>query len=485
MKTTTKGPRSCATGARAVAVLALAASAAPGALGFGAVRDAARDAWGAMLAPWEGPGAGPAAEAGAECPVAGQLRIAPVEGVARACAAAPGVAADVELGNARNLTGQADACRECFCGLGVALAPALVHGGCAAPASLQLTMADVDVQAVAVYVGQCRAAGHLGAAEAPKPSVRQCSATLAAAEAPELQALAQSFFVGPLDTWDDAEVDMARLLTDRLDELGRDDLVSLLGVAGEGDINAMDGPQMQDALEAIELVGDFTAQLADPAAGAGDASALCPGVSNVQSCRQFKALRDACPLTCEMASDHCLRHATASSCQSQLIRGQCPKVCQIVEEQEPVGSAAAAVNNAFPAFEAAGNSEECACMEVWQPVCDAATGVMYGNLCQAKCQGVGATVDCSETAPQASFEGCAAGCRNQRSDPVCSVTTGREFRNPCHAKCAGVSAISVCGSLEGRDPGVSFREEEDSGAARAPLLAGTVLLAGALGALLL
>ena len=43
----------------------------------------------------------------------------------------------------------------------------------------------------------------------------------------------------------------------------------------------------------------------------------------------------------------------------------------------------------------------------------------------------------------------------------------------------------MCGSLEGRDPGVSFREAEDSGAARAPLLAGTVLLAGALGALLL
>lgn len=84
---------------------------------------------------------------------------------------------------------------------------------------------------------------------------------------------------------------------------------------------------------------------------------------------------------------------------------------------------------------------DCACPEVWSPVCDA-DGNQYGNRCEARCAGAGPVVPCGDEPPGAG--GAPGDCLCPDVwDPVCDAA-GNQYGNRCEARCLGAGPVAPC-----------------------------------------
>ena len=310
---------------------------------------------------------------------------------------------------------------------------------------------SIDLEGV-----DCDGEGGVYTAASPWTTLGACSAILLEDENPAVARLgALTPEVGTPASG--AVVDPRAILTDQM-EVGRDDLLAMLGVIGgalAGDLNGLSPEQEADVIEAVALTEEFLSAVRG-AKSAPEDSVICRGMARLETCSQFPDLRRACPHTCEWAQAVCEMTTWAVCKESSWVQEACPRTCAAwervqAEHQQRFGDihskargGVAHVDVGFPSFPTADNDPSCACERDHRPVCSR-KGVMYSNVCQARCQGEGATLDCSLLNPAVAFEVCAEQC-TPVNQPVCSTKSGREFRNECHAACAGVTSTSPCGS---------------------------------------
>ena len=418
-------------------------------------------------------------------------------------------------------------CRRCACSLSVATAGLLETtaqieheaGGqlaagattsleqCAGLATLQLALAGVDVKPIQAFLDACAevgdAAAYAGAVDraelcaekkrleesgagaseyplvdlsgvdcegpdgtyqqpAPWATLGECGAELQADENPAVARLGGLAPVAGASAAADVAVDPRAILTDQM-EVGRDDLLAMLGVIGgalTGDLNGLSPEQEADVIEAVSLAEEFLGA-AQGAKSAEKDSVMCQGMARPETCSQFSGMGRACPVSCERAQTACEKATWAVCRDSSWVKEACPRTCAAWEDvhqewQETRGDAhskavsgagtAGALGLSFgsPSFPTADDHPGCSCERDHRPVCSR-KGVMFSNVCQARCQGVDVALDCSLLNPAVAFEVCAEQC-DPINRPVCATKSGREFRNDCHAECAGVTVTEPCGS---------------------------------------
>lgn len=82
----------------------------------------------------------------------------------------------------------------------------------------------------------------------------------------------------------------------------------------------------------------------------------------------------------------------------------------------------------------------CGCPDVWEPVCDA-EGTVYGNRCEARCNGVTRVRPCEgDSSPPSRGGDCVC---PELWDPVCDEA-GTRYSNRCEARCAGAGDTTPC-----------------------------------------
>jgi hypothetical protein len=415
-------------------------------------------------------------------------------------------------------------CRRCACSLSVATAglvtAQLEHeaggqagaGGtasleqCAGLATLQLALAGVDVKPIQAFLDACAEAGegtaaYAGAVDraelcaekkrleesggggseypvdlsgvdcegaggtyvptAPWATLGECGAELQSDENPAVARLGGLAPAAGASAAAGVAVDPRAILTDQM-EVGRDDLLAMLGVIGgalTGDLNGLSPQQEADVIEAVSLAEEFLSAARGAKSAAKD-SVMCQGMARLETCSQFPGLGRACPHTCEWVQTACEKATWAVCRESTWVEEACPQTCAAWEEvhqewQEKrgdvrskavSGSSSARIGPGFgsPSFPTADDDPGCSCQRDHRPVCSR-KGVMFSNVCQARCQGVDVALDCSLLNPAVAFEVCAEQC-DPINRPVCATKSGREFHNDCHAECAGITATEPCGS---------------------------------------
>ena len=417
-------------------------------------------------------------------------------------------------------------CRRCACSLSVATAglvtAQLEHeaggqvaaGGtasldqCAGLATLQLALAGVDVKPIqafldacaevgegtAAYAGavdraelcaekkrleesggggseyplvdlsgvDCEGAGGTYVPTAPWATLGECGAELQSDENPAVARLGGLAPVTGASAAAGVAVDPRAILTDQM-EVGRDDLLAMLGVIGgalTGDLNGLSPEEEADVIEAVSLAEEFLSAARGAKSAAKD-SVMCQGMARLETCSQFPGLARACPHTCEWVQTACEKATWAVCRESSWVKEACPRTCAAWEEvhqewQEkrgdahskavsgPGGAGAIGLGFGSPSFPTADDDPGCSCERDHRPVCSR-KGVMFSNVCQARCQGVDVALDCSLLNPAIAFEVCAEQC-DPINRPVCATKSGREFQNDCHAECAGITVTEPCGS---------------------------------------